>query len=276
MKRTEKRFKTAALTLAALLWLLPLGAQAQTVRGDFDYDGDFDLSDVTQLINYVLFEKWSDVPYGVERDTVTVKGIPIVMARVEGGSYERFGGTVSVDGFWIAQTEVTQQLWQAVTGSNPSRNRGAAYKQHPVEQVTWNDCQAFIESLNELTGRTFRLPTDLEWEFAARGGNYSRGTLYAGSDNPMLVAWYYDITGNCHKDVGLLKPNELGLYDMCGNVSEWVQDSYPLGQPNNGTSRIYRGGNFMGTADQNVIGYAGNYNINSSLYFLGLRLAMSE
>ena len=277
MKTTETRCRPAAAILAALLWLLPLGAASQTVRGDFNYDGSFNITDVTFLINYLMTDKWNDAPPMVERDTVTVKGIPIVLAHVEGGSYERFGGTVTVGGFWIAQTEVTQKLWRAVMGSNPSQQGGSnRYQLHPVERVTWNQCQAFIDTLNALTGRSFRLPTDLEWEFAARGGNYSRGTSYAGSSNPMLVAWYNDISGNCHQEVALLKPNELGLYDMCGNVSEWVQDSYPLGQPNNGTSRIFRGGNFMCTAAQNVIGYSSNYNINSSLWTLGLRLAMSE
>lgn len=274
MKRTESYRRLAALLLAALL-LWPLGAAGQTVRGDVDYDGDFDITDLTLLIGYVLNDQWNDMP-SVERDTVTVNGIPFVMVHVEGGSYERFGGTVTVGGFWIAQTEVTQKLWRSVMGSNPSNMGGTTRFQHPVEQVTWNQCQSFIEALNALTGRTFRLPTDLEWEFAARGGNKSLGTAYAGSDNPMLVAWYNDIAGNGHHEVAQLKMNELGLYDMCGNVSEWVEDPSPLGQPSNGSSRIYRGGNFMGTAEQNVIGYGSAYNINSSMRTLGLRLAMSE
>ena len=126
-------------------------------------------------------------------------------------------------GYYIGQTEVTQALWEAVMENNPSHFKGL---RKPVESVSWNDCQEFISKLNSLTGKRFRLPTEAEWEFAARGGNNSRGYKYGGGSNLDDVAWYKENSGSRTHDVGTKLANELGLYDMNGNVLEWCSDWY--------------------------------------------------
>ena len=192
--------------------------------------------------------------------TITANGVSFVMKRVAGCTFQMGSNdseahsdekpvhSVTVSTFFIGETEVTQALWKAVMGSNPSYWKGDNL---PVEQVSWNDCQEFIRKLNGLTGRNFRLPTEAEWEFAARGGNQSEGYKYAGSNNIGDVAWYSDNSGSKTHAVKGRSPNELGLYDMSGNVWEWCQDwegGYisgsqinPLG-PSSGSFRVLRGG----------------------------------
>lgn len=161
---------------------------------------------------------------------------------------------VSLGDFWIGETEVTQALWKAVMGSNPSYFKGDNL---PVERVSWNDCQEFIRKLNQLTGKTFRLPTEAEWEYAARGGNKSRHYKYAGSNNVGDVAWYTDNSSSATHPVKGKQANELGLYDMSGNVWEWCEDwkgsysssaqSDPKG-PSSGSDRVLRGGSWFNDA----------------------------
>ena len=156
--------------------------------------------------------------------------------------------SVTLSSYYICKYEVTQALWRAVMGSNPSNFKG---NNLPVENVSWNDCQTFINRLNSYTGRNFRLPTEAEWEFAARGGNYSRHYKYSGSNYISDVAWYDGNSGNRTHPIGTKQANELGLYDMSGNVYEWCSDWYgsyssysqndPTG-PNSGSYRVYRGG----------------------------------
>lgn len=157
--------------------------------------------------------------------------------------------SVTLSDYCIGQTPVTQQLWEAVMDSTtPYCN---LCDQCPAECVSWNDCQKFIRKLNRLTGRNFRLPTEAEWEFAARGGNKSRGYKYSGSNRVDDVAWH---NGNCDcktRPVAIKQANELGLYDMSGNVWEWCSDWYgeyseepqtnPQG-PSFGSKRVLRGG----------------------------------
>ena len=162
-----------------------------------------------------------------------VNGVSFEMVRVEGGTFhmgatseqkdeawdrEKPVHSVTLSSYYIGKTEVTQALWQAVMGSNPSNFKGSNL---PVECVCWNDCQEFIQKLNSLTGRNFRLPTEAEWEFACRGGNNSRGYKYSGSNNLGSVAWYDDNSGGQTHPVATKAPNELGIYDMSGNVWEW-------------------------------------------------------
>ena len=199
-------------------------------------------------------------PFNGSDLTITVNGVSFVMKPVKGGTFQ-MGSTiteaagwegpvhsVTVNSFYMGETEVTQALWKAVMESNPSHFKGDNL---PVEQVSWNDCQDFIRKLNSLTNRNFRLPTEAEWEYTARGGK-SNGYRYAGSDSIDDVAWYMD---NTH-DVKTKLPNEFGLYDMSGNVSEWCSDAWyfyddesaynPKHEGDSGSHRVIRGGSWLG------------------------------
>lgn len=223
----------------------------------------------------------------------TVNGVSFEMVRVEGGTF-RMGATteqedeawdnekpvhsVTLSIYYIGKTEVTQALWQAVMG--PSNFKGADL---PVENVSWDDCQEFIQKLNSLTGRNFRLPTEAEWEFACRGGNNSRGYKYSGSNNLGSVAWYDDNSGNKTHSVATKSPNELGIYDMSGNVWEWCSDWYgdyssdaqtnPKG-PVSGSRRVRRGGCWFGYVGGCRSSYRGGDDPAFRVIILGLRLAL--
>ena len=225
----------------------------------------------------------------------TVNGVSFEMVRVEGGTF-RMGDTteqgdyadsdetpvhsVTLSNYYIGKTEVTQALWQAVMGSNPSYSVGADL---PVENVNWNDCQEFIQKLNSLTGRNFRLPTEAEWEFACRGGNNSRGYKYSGSNDIDNVAWYRDNSGrDTLYSVATKAPNELGIYDMSGNVSEWCSDWYadytsysqtnPKG-PQSGRTRVFRGGS-VNARDCRSSERDGGHPADCDYFGFGLRLAL--
>jgi formylglycine-generating enzyme required for sulfatase activity len=252
---------------------------------DADGNGEIGISDVTAIIDYLLKKTWPDeVPEEPQTETFTVNGVSFTMVAVDGGTFtmgataeqgddayysEKPAHEVTLSDYRIGQTEVTQELWQAVMGSNPSyfssNNGYTTNLQRPVETVSWNDCQTFITQLNALTGKTFRLPTEAEWEFAARGGNKSQGYKYAGSNTVGDVAWYWDnipsqsdgTAGYGTQTVATKAPNELGLYDMSGNVWEWCQDWYgsyssdaqtnPTG-PSTGSYRVGRGGGWDDSA----------------------------
>ena len=224
-------------------------------------------------------------------------GISIDMVRVEAGTFT-MGATPEMKDPWddekpthrvaltndyyIGKYEVTQALWQTMMGNNPSKFKGDNL---PVENVSWYDCQEFISKLNRITGKTFRLPTEAEWEYAARGGNKSLGYQYSGSNNLSDVAWHLDNSGDKTHAVGTKQPNELGIYDMSGNVYEWCQDwegAYssssqvnPTGA-NSGSNRVVRGSCwYFGARDcrsscrrYNMPGSRGSH--------LGLRLVLSE
>ena len=220
-----------------------------------------------------------------EPRTYTVKGVSFTMIPVEGGTFqmgdsdEKPVHRVTLSDYYIGQTEVTQELWKAVMGRNPSDFKGA---KNPVNNVSWNDCQKFIKKLNKLTKQNFRLPTEAEWEFAARGGNKSRGYKYSGSDNLGSVAWYKDNSSSAVNPVGSKSPNELGLYDMSGNVWEWCADWYgsyssssqinPMGY-SSGSGRVIRGGSWSGGATICRVANRGGNTPADSYGNLGLRLA---
>lgn len=165
-------------------------------------------------------------------NTIQIYGEKYKMINVEGDMFQMGGAntedaspvhSVFVDDYKIGQTEVTQGLWEAVMGSDPTGWFGELY---PVAEVRWEDCQEFIKKLNKLTGMKFRFPTEAEWEFAARGGSQSKGYVYSGSNNIDEVAWAGENSDDHIHEVAKKAPNELGIYDMTGNVSEWCQDWY--------------------------------------------------
>ena len=228
-------------------------------------------------------------------DNITIPvmdGISIDMVRVEAGTftmgemknlYEKPTHRVTLtNDYYIGKYEVTQALWKAVMGNNPSNFKGDNL---PVEIVSWDDCQKFLSKLNRITGKTFRLPTEAEWEYAARGGNKSRGYQYSGSNNLLDVAWFWDNSGHKTHAVGTKQANELGIYDMSGNVWEWCQDWYgkynsssqvnPTGA-NSGSFRVFRGGGWS----CNDVGCRSSYRCYRSPDIrdddLGLRLVLSE
>ena len=233
------------------------------------------------------------VAFANDVQTFTVNGVSFDMVRVEGGTFtmgataeqeneadddEKPAHEVTLDSYYIGKTEVTQALWEAVMGNNPSYNKGL-YR--PVDNVSWEDCQKFIAKLNEMTGKPFRLPTEAEWEYAARGGNKSQGYKYAGSNNFDEVAWYDGNSGNETHDVGRKRPNELGLYDMSGNLWEWCSDWYggyssasqtnPTG-PSSGTCRVLRGGSWNDDVRCCRVSRRINYHPGRRINFSGLRL----
>ena len=229
-------------------------------------------------------------------EIITVNGVSFKMVLVEGGTFmmgatleqgsdasddEKPAHEVTLATYSIGETEVTQELWQAVMGSNPSRFKGS---NQPVEKVSWYDSQTFIQKLNQLTGRHFRLPTEAEWEYAARGGSKSRGYKYSGSNNINEVAWYSKTTDDKgSRNVKTKKANELGLYDMSGNVYEWcqgVKDNYisnpepnPSG-PTSGYHRVCRGGSWGHLAGYCRVSDRSMDVSASKSSFIGLRLAL--
>ena len=223
-------------------------------------------------------------------------GISIDMVRVEAGTFtmgatpemenpfdsESAPQVILTNDYFIGKYEVTQALWKVVMGKKPSKFKGDNL---PVESVSWDDCQKFISKLNSMTGKTFRLPTEAEWEYAARGGKKSKGCQYSGSNNLSDVAWYSDNSGGKTHAVGTKQANELGIYDMTGNVREWCQDWYerynyslqinPTGAKN-GSKRVIRGGSWNGTAMNCRSSYRDSGTPVFRFSRLGLRLALSE
>jgi small GTP-binding protein len=219
-------------------------------------------------------------------DLCFVEGGDFMMGD-DNGEYddEKSAHRVLVSGFWMGKYPVTQRLWQSVMGNNPSKFKGA---RRPVEQVSWYDAQNFLQKLNALPeiqafirqldplGTEFRLPTEAEWEYAARGGKYSQGYQYAGSDRANQVAWHRENSGEETHEVGLLLPNELSLHDMTGNVWEWSEDwCSELCRIYGDGGRFWRGGSWDNAQQRcraiNRDSSIGNY-ITASL---GFRLVIS-
>jgi formylglycine-generating enzyme required for sulfatase activity len=211
---------------------------------------------------------------GVTFEMVVVDGGTFRMGWDDGRDEEKPAHEERVASFAIGKTEVTQALWKAVMGKNPSYyNNGGNY---PVENVRWTDCQDFISKLNALTGKRFRLPTEAEWEYAARGGNRSKGYTYSGSDDIGSVAWYRVNSKDTTRPVAGKEPNELGLYDMSGNVWEWTADKWSkdYSSPRSSSSYVARGGGIdSNTRNQYVVSLCG-YDSGHHTDYLGFRLAL--
>ncbi|MBQ7741344.1 MAG: formylglycine-generating enzyme family protein [Bacteroidaceae bacterium] len=258
----------------SLLMLTGIGAMAQVNSCDVNYDNKVNTADVVAIYNNIIDGTTPTKPVMEELNfEINYQGTPLylVMRPVEGGTF-MMGATgeqtqvdddespahlVTLSSYYMEMNELPQAYWEAVMGSNPSSHQHPFY---PVENVSWNDCQTFISKLNTMLkdqlpdGMKFRLPTEAEWEFAARGGNKRMGYMYSGSNTLDDVAWYSGNSGGeTHYAIALKKGNELGLYDMSGNVWEWCSDWYgeysseaqtnPTG-PTSGSYRVFRGGSW--------------------------------
>lgn len=209
-----------------------------------------------------------------------VNGVKFNMIKVDGGTFMMGGivATTITKTYYIGETEVTQALWNAVMGISDSDKE---YDNFPVNYITFNETQTFIAKLNEILSTEFRLPSEAEWEFAAKGGIYSKGYIYAGSNDADEVAWYYDNSSGRVREVATKLPNELGIYDMCGNVLEWCNDYYgsliggndPTG-PTSGWSRVNRGGDILGDACPTSKRNYSPYGENAGYRQDGFRLAI--
>ena len=292
------------------------------LKGDVNKDGVVNVGDITDLIDYLLIVGGSERVYDINDDgkvsiedvtalidlilagetqqdneIYSVNGVEFRMIYSIGGLYmmgakvtelgsqtfEKPQHNVILSDFKIAETEVTQELWQAVMGNNPSNFKGDP--QRPVECVSWYDCQEFITRLNELTGKKFRLPTEAEWEFAARGGEYwfTNYYIFSGSNTCKEVGWYSTNSDNMTHPVKQLLPNLLGTYDMTGNVCEWVNDWYgpytsddqidPEG-PETGSFKVYRSGSWYNVAKDCRVSFRYPAAPEHKTHYLGFRLAL--
>lgn len=242
----------------------------------------------------------------------TVNGISFIMVAVEGGTFtmgatseqgseakddERPTHSVTLSDYYISQTEVTQGFWKAVMGTTmrqqSAKTNSSEYifgegDDYPMYYVNWDECQQFVSKLNsllssQLNGKHFALPTEAQWEYAARGGKKSKGYKYSGSNTIDSVAWYKDNSGEKTHPVATKSPNELGLYDLSGNVYEWCRDWYgnyssssqtdPQG-PSSGSRRVIHGGCFSSPANTGRVAYRYDYSPVDSACGLGLRLVL--
>ena len=290
------RLKTFLLAFAAVMVAMPSMAQGVIVCKKDGTRVNFPYEDIDSIVTYNNDETPpSSGPVSDGQNKVyTVNGVSFKMIAVKGGTFtmgatsEQTGAgsgespthSVTLSDYYIGETEVTQELWTAVMGSNPSNFTGNM--QLPVEMVSWDDCQNFLAKLNGLTGETFRLPTEAQWEYAARGGNQAQGRLYSGSNTIDDVAWYFSNSSSTTHPVKTKAPNELGIYDMSGNVWEWCSDWYgsyssaaqtdPAG-PSKGYSRVKRGGGGGYNAAYCCVAARSYLTPARTLSYLGLRLA---
>ena len=287
------------------------------MAGDLNDDGIFNITDVTSLISCILDDEQvseiadvdgdyrlsiKDITSGIDlllcgrnpAHVFMVDGCLIRMIEVEGGTFnmggydnQAFGDElpvheVTLSTFLIGETEVDNDLWGWLMGDDP--HEGHPDPRCPCVNIMWGGCWNLTRYLTEQTGFNFRLPTEAEWEYAARGGKFSHGYIYSGSDNYDEVAWCENNSGDVTQHVGTKRPNELGIYDMSGNVWEWCQDWFgpypsescvnPTG-PETGTERVVRGGCMWGHVRFCRTTYRMSYEPNTRRKDIGFRLALS-
>jgi len=230
-----------------------------------------------------------DLPDGQRLEMVWVEGGTFTMgsntARGVSHNYDatRPEHQVSVGSYYIGRFEVTQGVWKAVMGENPSKF--TANDSLPVEQLQWSDAQQFVTILSQLTGKRFRLPTEAEWEYAARGGAHAQNTPFAGCTRGTLEhhAWFCVNSERTTHKVGLLEPNELGIYDMSGNVAEWCSDwMEPYGAEDQvdprggrvGSSRVLRGGHYNSVSAACTVYDRSWYTPTATSEYYGMRVVM--
>jgi formylglycine-generating enzyme required for sulfatase activity len=188
---------------------------------------------------------------------------------------------VTVGDYYLSKYEVTQAFWEDVMGFNPSHFSGCI--NCPVENVSWNEIQKFLKKLNQMTGKKYRLPTEAEWEYAARGGKNGKGYKYAGANELEKIAWHTDNSVKKTHPVGKLQPNELGIYDMSGNVWEWCSDAFDANdfsvneaELTSGTYRVLRGGCWSTDADYSGVAYRNAAHLATSDTVCGFRLVLVQ
>ncbi|MCQ2260157.1 MAG: bifunctional serine/threonine-protein kinase/formylglycine-generating enzyme family protein [Bacteroidales bacterium] len=255
---------------------------------------------IALILVFILIPKGSHEPECSK--SVFVEGIEFNMIHVEGGSFDMGCSSrhttyclddespqhhVRLNGFYMAETEVTQELWQAVMEDYPVKwkEKWGLGPQNPANNISYEDAQAFIRRISQLTGYDFRLPSEAEWEYAARGGKDSRGYRYSGSDDPSAVA-ASEKQQQKTSPVKCAQPNELGLYDMSGNVNEWCSDWYgkyhrffnrsnPTG-PSKGTEKVARGGSCLSSSSLRHVSCRAHIDPAYHGAYMGLRLALDE
>lgn len=266
-------------------------------EGFYDYESEIEVTEDKVCIIDESLAKSCDINRRGNRIDITTKGISFSMIKVEGGSF-MMGGTseqkkrntdefpvhrVTLSDYYIGETEVTNELWTAIMAQNPTIY--FSDPKQPVNNVSWYDCQKFVNRLSSMTGIRFALPTEAQWEYAARGGKYSKQTIFSGSNDLEKVGWFKDNSKGRVKEVKKLSPNELGIYDMSGNVYEWCSDWYglytdeeasdPQG-PDRGNSKVTRGSS-SGEKDWLArVSYRSEHNPNEKFQGLGLRLVIIE
>lgn len=286
-----------AICIVVLLALFAAGCDKDPIfkEGDYLYTSA-DTLKYLENYNGILIN-WNEVEVTEEQQEV-IREIVSNMVRVEGGSFSMGSDdelaaadeapvhSVTLSNFRINKFTVTQKQWRVLMGTDPGWNSNYGVgDEFPATYVTYNDCNNFVYMLNQLSGLNFRLPTEAEWEYAACGGTQSHGTHYSGSDNPDEVAWHQGNAGNVLHYPGVLRPNELGLYDMSGNVWEWCSDWYggyfadvqtnPTG-PSNGNRRVVRGGSFSYEAPYSRVSQRNSCSPTYRSFVTGFRVAMDE
>lgn len=253
---------------------------------------------LTLILLPLSAKKRQQVPDSLLALSFEINGVPFTMQRVEGGSYimgatsdqydpdtytDKPAHLVFLSSFYIATTEVTNQLWKAVMPDRETLSP-SGYPYNPISYVSWYDCQEFVRRLDSITGFHFRLPTEAEWEYAARGGERSKAFRFAGDNCADSVGWTYSSSGNWTHPVARKRPNELGLYDMTGNVAEWCQDIYgaytlstkpdPIGA-DTGSYRVVRGSNYAECIANSHISVRHWHKPETETSYIGFRVALT-